>query len=203
MPATNFCGDVIRNEIAHRNPVGCSEDMTLLTNPSSLAHDGLPFRICVGIMLLNRDGLVWVGRRRPKWAGNQQAHIWQMPQGGIEKFEAPRIAALRELREETGVTQVEVLQEYPTWLSYELPPELLGVALKGRYRGQRQKWFAMRFLGEDGDIDISPKVGTKAEFDTWRWAPIETVPDLVVPFKRGVYEQVTQGFAHLARPKAD
>ena len=94
-------------------------------------------------MLLNRDGLVWVGRRRPKWAGEGLAHIWQMPQGGIEKFEAPRIAALRELREETGVTRVEILAEHPEWLTYELPPELLGVALKGRYRGQRQKWFAL------------------------------------------------------------
>jgi putative (di)nucleoside polyphosphate hydrolase len=176
--------------------------MTLLPNPATLTPDALPFRICVGIMLLNREGLVWVGRRRPKWAGENQAHIWQMPQGGIEKFEAPRIAALRELREETGVTHVEVLEEYPEWLSYELPPHLLGVALKGRYRGQRQKWFAMRFLGDDSDINISPKQGTKAEFDTWRWAPIETVPQMIVPFKRDVYEQVTKGFAHLARPQA-
>lgn len=153
-------------------------------------------------MLLNREGLVWVGRRRPKWAGENQSHIWQMPQGGIEKFEAPRIAALRELREETGVTHVEVLEEYPEWLSYELPANLLGVALKGRYRGQRQKWFAMRFLGDDSDINIAPKEGTKAEFDTWRWAPIETVPQLIVSFKREVYEQVTKGFAHLARPQA-
>jgi putative (di)nucleoside polyphosphate hydrolase len=151
-------------------------------------------------MLLNRDGHVWLGRRRPKWAEDGQAHIWQMPQGGIEKFEAPRIAALRELREETGATRVEVLAEHPEWLSYELPQHLLGIALKGRYRGQRQKWFAMRFLGEDSDIDIAPKPGTKAEFDTWRWAPIESVPDLIVPFKREVYERVTADFAHLTRP---
>jgi putative (di)nucleoside polyphosphate hydrolase len=150
-------------------------------------------------MLLNRDGLVWVGRRRPKWAGDQQEFIWQMPQGGIEKFEAPRTAALRELREETGATQVEVLAEHPEWLSYELPQDLLGIALKGRYRGQRQKWFAMRFLGDDRDIDISPKEGTKAEFDTWRWVPIESVSGFAVPFKRDVYERVTGAFAHLAR----
>jgi len=176
--------------------------MTLLPDPSSLTRNVLPFRTCVGIMLLNRQGLVWVGRRRPKWAGEAQGPIWQMPQGGIEKFEAPRIAALRELREETGVTRVEVLAEHPEWLSYELPSDLLGVALKGRYRGQRQKWFAMRFLGDDSDIDISAKSETKAEFDMWRWAPIETVPEFIVPFKREVYERVTADFAHLAKPAA-
>ncbi len=174
--------------------------MTLLPDPTGFPRDGLPFRTCVGIMLLNRDGLVWVGRRRPKWAGDQEAFIWQMPQGGIEKFEAPRIAALRELREETGVTQVEVLAEHPEWLSYELPQNLLGIALKGRYRGQRQKWFAMRFLGDDSDIDISPKAGTKAEFDMWRWAPIESLSGLVVSFKQQIYERVTRDFAHLALP---
>lgn len=177
--------------------------MTLLPNPSSLSRDVLPFRTCVGIMLLNREGLVWVGRRRPKWAGDAQEPIWQMPQGGIEKFEAPRIAALRELREETGVTNVEFLAEHPEWLTYELPANLIGVALKGRYRGQRQKWFAMRFLGEDSDIDILPKAGTKAEFDTWRWAPIESLPQLIVPFKREIYQRVTEDFAYLVRPEAD
>lgn len=177
--------------------------MTVLPTPASLSPNALPFRTGVGIMLINRDGLVWVGRRRPKWAGNGQAHIWQMPQGGIEKFEAPRIAALRELREETGVTHVEMLAEHPEWLSYELPHHLLGVALKGRYRGQRQKWFAMRFLGEDSDIDIAAKAETKAEFDMWRWAPMETLPELIVPFKRGIYERVTTDFAYLAHPATE
>ena len=124
-------------------------------------------------MLLNAEGKVWVGRRKPKWAGDHAAHIWQMPQGGIEKFEPPRIAALRELREETGVTSVEIIGEHPDWLTYELPEALLGIALKGRYRGQRQKWFAMRFLGDDSEIDISARDGLKAEFESWRWAPIE------------------------------
>jgi putative (di)nucleoside polyphosphate hydrolase len=177
--------------------------MTSLPDLPSLSHSALPFRTCVGIMLLNREGLVWVGRRRPKWAGDHQAYIWQMPQGGIEKFEAPRLAALRELREETGVTSAEVIGEHPEWLTYELPDSLLGIALKGRYRGQRQKWFAMRFLGDDSEIDILPKEGTKAEFDTWRWAPLETVPKLIVPFKREIYERVTGDFAHLARPLAE
>lgn len=158
----------------------------------------LPFRACVGIMLLNRDNKVWVGRRKPKWAGDHAAHIWQMPQGGIEKFEPPRLAALRELREETGVTSIEVIAEHPEWLTYELPEALLGIALKGRYRGQRQKWFAMRFMGDDREIDISARDGLKAEFETWRWASMDQVPKLIVPFKRQVYEDVIAAFANLA-----
>ena len=115
----------------------------------------LPYRPCVGIMLINGDGLVWVGRRLPKWQGDRSAYIWQMPQGGITAGESAEAAALRELEEETAVRSVEVLAEAPGWLSYDLPNELLGIALKGRYRGQKQKWFAMRFTGEDSDIDIS------------------------------------------------
>lgn len=157
----------------------------------------LPFRACVGIMLLNRDNSVWIGRRKPKWAGDHTAHIWQMPQGGIDKFEPPRLAALRELREETGVTSVDVIAEHSDWLTYELPEALLGVALKGRYRGQRQKWFAMRFLGDDSEIDITARDGLKAEFTSWRWAPMDLVPKLIVPFKRQVYEDVVEAFAHL------
>ncbi|HMN38376.1 MAG TPA: RNA pyrophosphohydrolase [Hyphomicrobium sp.] len=162
------------------------------------ANDVLPLRQCVGVMLLNREGKVWVGKRKPKWAGHHGA-IWQMPQGGIERYEPPRMAALRELREETGITSVEVLAEHPEWLTYELPDDLVGVALKGRYRGQTQRWFAMRFLGEDGEIDIAPKFGLKAEFERWRWAPVDIVPKLIVPFKRHLYERVTGAFAHLVK----
>ena len=157
----------------------------------------LPLRECVGILLFNREGKVWVGKRRPKWAG-QHGTIWQMPQGGIERYEPPRIAALRELREETSITKVEVLAEHPEWLTYELPDELIGIALKGRYRGQTQRWFAMRYLGDDSEIDISPKHGLTAEFERWRWAPIDVVPKLIAPYKRSLYERVTGSFAHLA-----
>lgn len=161
------------------------------------ASSALPLRISVGILLFNRHGQVWVGKRRPKWA-EAGAPIWQMPQGGVERFEAPRLAALRELREETGIGNVEVLAEHPEWLTYELPAHLLGIALKGRYRGQRQKWFAMRFTGDNSEIDIRAKFGQKAEFDAWRWTSLEDVPLRIVPFKRGIYERITADFAHLA-----
>jgi putative (di)nucleoside polyphosphate hydrolase len=155
----------------------------------------LPYRPCVGIMLINRDGLVWVGRRRPKWVGDRSGHIWQMPQGGIGAGEPERAAALRELEEETAVHSVAIIAEAPDWLSYDLPTELLGVALKGRYRGQRQKWFAMRFLGDESEIDISPRNGHKAEFEAWRWATMTELPNLIIPFKRQVYRDVVSIFA--------
>ena len=154
----------------------------------------LPYRPCVGIMLISRRGLVWVGRRRPKWAGDGFAHIWQMPQGGITAGESAAAAALRELEEETGVTSVKLLAEAPGWFSYDLPDELLGIALKGRYRGQRQKWFAMRFEGDDAEIDIAPRRGHKAEFDAWRWADAAEMPGLIVPFKRQIYADVVAAF---------
>ena len=154
----------------------------------------LPYRPCVGIMLISRDGLVWVGRRRPKWAGDGAAYIWQMPQGGISGGESARAAAVRELEEETGVESVELLAEAPGWFTYDLPEELLGVALKGRYRGQRQKWFAMRFTGSEREIDIAPRGGHKAEFDDWRWAEASALPGLIVPFKRQIYADVVAAF---------
>lgn len=172
--------------------------MNIQTSISARDTDTLPYRTSVGIMLFNAEGKVWVGRRRPKWLADHAARIWQMPQGGIEKFESTRIAAKRELREETGITSVEILAEHPEWLSYDLPDELVGIALKGRYRGQRQKWFAMRFTGDDGEIDVSPKHGLKAEFESWRWAPIDIVPKLIVPFKRPLYESVVSAFGHFA-----
>ena len=154
----------------------------------------LPYRPCVGIMLINGEGLVWVGRRLPKWQGDRSAYIWQMPQGGITPGESAEAAALRELEEETAVRSVEVLGQARNWLSYDLPNELLGIALKGRYRGQKQKWFAMRFTGQDSEIDISARLGHKAEFDDWRWAQPTELPQLAVPFKRQIYLDVVRTF---------
>ncbi|HEY0105216.1 MAG TPA: RNA pyrophosphohydrolase [Rhizomicrobium sp.] len=159
-----------------------------------LKHDDLPYRPCVGIMLINRDGLVFVGRRI-----DQTVEGWQMPQGGIDDGETAVAAALRELREEAGTDKAEILAEMDEWLTYDLPPHLLGVALHGRYRGQRQKWFALRFLGEDGDIDIKTH---EPEFAAWKWLALEALPRLVVPFKRDTYAKVIAAFRDVAGPVA-
>lgn len=159
----------------------------------------LPLKNSVGIMLFNRHGQVWLGRRRPKWMGKSSEPVWQMPQGGIRAGEAPRDAALRELEEETGVRTVEVLAEASSWVTWHLPPYLIGIALKGRYSGQRQLWFAMRFLGDDVEISLKPRKGGKAEFEGWRWADLEEIASLGLSYKRPVYEAVIKEFAHLAR----
>lgn len=162
--------------------------------------DDLPYRPCVGIMVLNRDGLVWSGRRIP--VGNSEydssPQLWQMPQGGIDKHEDPLKAAYRELYEETGIRSVTLLAEAPDWINYDLPPELIGIGLKGKYRGQTQRWFAFRFEGDEGEIAINPPPGGhEAEFDQWAWKPMADLPGLIVPFKRTVYENVVSAFRHL------
>jgi len=166
----------------------------------------LPLRPCAGIVLFNAQGRVWIGRRRPKWACFPQAyvddHIWQPPQGGIDKGERARDTALRELAEETGITSARIIAEMQGWLSYELPRDLLGIALKGKYGGQRMRWFAMRFEGEEDEIDIDPKGPMKSEFSAWRWASLDELPGLAVPFKRPVYEAVAARFAPYARQLA-
>ena len=154
------------------------------------------YRPCVGVMLLNRDGLVWIGRRFDKQNEEGTGHWWQMPQGGIDEGEDPREAVLRELAEETAVTSAEVIAEAPGWFNYDLPPHLIGKSWKGRYRGQTQKWFALRFTGDDSEINLTPP-GHSQEFDAWRWAPMKEVVDLIVPFKRPVYEKVIGAFRHL------
>ena len=158
----------------------------------------LPYRACVGILLLSRDKLVWLGRRSDKPNDEGGGQWWQMPQGGIDEGEDPAAAALRELEEETSARSAEIISEMPGWLTYDLPDHLIGKSWNGRYRGQKQKWFAARFLGEDSEFDLAP-AGHKPEFDAWRWAPMGDLPRLVVPFKRDVYEQVTAAFRHLAR----
>ncbi len=160
----------------------------------TLRHEDLPYRPCVGVMLINREGLVFVGRRI-----DQTVEGWQMPQGGIDDGETPAVAALRELEEEIGTGNAQVLRELDEWLTYDLPAHLLGVALHGRYRGQRQKWLAMRFLGENGDIDIRT---AEPEFAEWKWLAMEALPRLIVPFKRDTYAKVIAEFRDLAFPAA-
>ena len=154
------------------------------------------YRPCVGVMLLNKAGRVWIGRRADKQNDEGTGQWWQMPQGGIDKGEDPREAVLRELAEETSITSAEIIAEAPDWYKYDLPRHLIGKSWGGRYRGQTQKWFALRFTGDDSEVDLDPP-GHKREFDAWRWAKIDEIPDLIVPFKRAVYEQVISAFRHL------
>jgi putative (di)nucleoside polyphosphate hydrolase len=164
----------------------------------------LPYRKCVGIMVLNREGLVFTGKRKAKPDAEESGtqFLWQMPQGGIDKDEDPEPAARRELYEETGIRSIALLAQTPDWVRYDLPQHLVGVALKGKYRGQQQMWFAYRFEGEDSEIAIDPPPdGHTAEFEAWQWRPMHELPDLVIPFKRKVYEEVVACFAHLSRPR--
>lgn len=159
--------------------------------PEEIAQ--LPYRPCVGVMLINGAGDVFVGQRR-----DRDTEAWQMPQGGVDKGEDPRDAALRELWEETGVTSdlVEILTESDDWLPYDLPHDLVPNIWKGRFRGQEQKWFLMRFDGRDDQVNIETG---HPEFSTWRWLPVDQLVAHIVPFKRAVYEQVLDRFkAHLS-----
>jgi putative (di)nucleoside polyphosphate hydrolase len=159
----------------------------------------LPYRPCVGIMVLNGDGRAFIGRRLDGPEHVDETHVWQMPQGGVDPGEDPWQAARRELHEETNIRSVERLGEIADWLTYDLPPDIIGEAWRGKYRGQTQKWFAVRFTGRDSEIDVAhPGGGNKPEFSAWRWEPMQNLPGLIIPFKRKVYEQVVAGFSHLA-----
>lgn len=157
---------------------------------SDFSH--LPYRPCVGIMMVNRDGLVFVGQR----IDSKEGDAWQMPQGGVDPGEDAEAAALRELGEETGVQpgHIQILARTKDELLYDLPDELIGRLWKGKYRGQRQIWFLARFLGTDADIDIATH---EPEFHQWRWTGAETLVDLIVPFKKKIYRAVVAEFKDL------
>lgn len=158
----------------------------------------LPYRPNVGAVLFNRDGLIFVARRADLPNAEGAPGGWQLPQGGIDDDEDPRIAILRELEEEIGTARARIIGEHPDWLSYELPPDLLGKALGGKYRGQRQRWFALRFEGDDTDIRLD--LDTHPEFDAWRWAPLADLPSLAVGFKQQIYDVLARDFARFAIP---
>ncbi|MCA3262033.1 MAG: RNA pyrophosphohydrolase [Telmatospirillum sp.] len=139
------------------------------------------YRPGVGILLFDRMGLAFVGER------SDAPGAWQMPQGGIDAGEEPQAAALRELAEETGIAHVRVVGATRGWLSYDLPEDLAATMWRGRYKGQRQKWYAIKFLGQDGDIRLDAHT---PEFSAWRWVPLPSLVDLIVPFKRDLYAQI-------------
>jgi putative (di)nucleoside polyphosphate hydrolase len=161
-----------------------------------LNAETLPYRPNVGAVLFNRAGLIFVARRADLPNAEGAPGGWQLPQGGIDEDEDPRSAVLRELGEEIGTTKAEIIGEHDEWVSYDLPPELIGKALGGRYRGQRQRWFALRFTGEDADIrlDLDPH----PEFDAWRWAELAELPAMAVGFKKPIYEILAVSFARFA-----
>ncbi len=158
----------------------------------------LPYRPNVGAALFNRAGQVFIARRADLPNAEGAPGGWQLPQGGIDAAEDPRAAVLRELQEEIGTDAATIISEHPDWLTYDLPPALIGKALGGRYRGQRQRWFALRFTGQDNDIrlDLDPH----PEFDAWRWAPLAELPSLAVAFKRPIYDVLAKSFAPFAVP---
>lgn len=153
----------------------------------------LPYRRGVGMMLLNAQGEVFVAKRI-----DMTSEAWQMPQGGIDDGEDPRTAALRELKEEIGTDQAEILAESPEWLTYDLPDALVPKIWKGRFRGQEQKWFVLRFTGRDDEIDIATD---HPEFSEWRWVEMKLLPDIIVPFKRELYANLVDRFSYFAPAK--
>jgi putative (di)nucleoside polyphosphate hydrolase len=168
-----------------------------------MSFESLPYRPCVGLAVFNRAGRAFIGRRIDGPEHVDLTHAWQMPQGGIDGGEQPWPAALRELHEETNIRSVERLGEIAEWLSYDIPRDLIGQAWNGRYRGQTQKWFAVRFTGAESEIDIAHPGGAhEPEFSAWRWERLENVPELIVPFKRPVYDRVVAEFGKFARASA-
>ncbi|MCH1541504.1 MAG: RNA pyrophosphohydrolase [Alphaproteobacteria bacterium] len=167
--------------------------------PDHVAHR-LGWRPCAGIALFNDEGKVFCGKRRPNnLLANAplNSHLWQLPQGGIDAGEAPVNAAFRELAEETGIRSARLIYELPDWLRYDLPESLIGTALKGRFRGQKQKWFAMQFTGRDDEIDLTAH--RQIEFDDWAWRSLDDCVADVIAFKKPIYQELATRFAHLQR----
>ena len=164
------------------------------------SFENLPYRPCVGLAVINSAGRVFIGQRSSGPEHIDETHAWQMPQGGIDAGEDPWPAALRELYEETSIRSVERLGEIADWLTYDIPRDIVGQAWGGRYRGQTQKWYALRFTGDDREVDIlTPGDGHDPEFVAWRWEHIERLPELVVPFKRPTYERVVHEFRRFTK----
>jgi putative (di)nucleoside polyphosphate hydrolase len=160
-----------------------------------------PYRANVGALLFNDAGLVLVARRADMPNAEGAAGGWQLPQGGVDEGEELRAAVLRELAEEIGTDRAEIVEEYPGWLTYDFPPELAerGFRIARKYRGQKQRWFALRFTGAESDIRLD--ADPHPEFDAWRWARLEELPGLAVAFKRDIYAELARAFAHLARAR--
>jgi len=163
--------------------------------------ESLPYRPCAGMMVLNREGKVFVGRRNSGPEHIDKTHVWQMPQGGIDEGEDPYKAALRELYEETNIRSVEKLGEIADWLHYDIPRDIVGEAWGGKYRGQKQKWYALRFTGDDSEIDIATPGGGahEPEFIDWQWVEMKLLPGLVVPFKQQTYQRIVAEFQKFAK----
>lgn len=162
--------------------------------------EDLPYRPCVGMMVLNKEGRAFIGRRLDGPEHVDDTHAWQMPQGGVDEGEDIYKAALRELYEETNIRSVERIGEIKDWLIYDIPRSIVGQAWKGKYRGQKQKWYAFRFTGKESEIDVAHPAGGehKPEFVEWRWELLKNLPGLIIPFKRDVYERVVEEFSPLA-----
>ena len=171
-------------------PTRAGGTMSLTESVDPYRDDPRPYRPCVGIMLFNAAGEVFVGNRI-----DVPGDHWQMPQGGIDPGETPEEAAWRELYEEVGTQNAEIIMESGTWYPYDLPQALSRKVWKGKYRGQKQRWFAFRFLGQDDEINLTLH---KPEFGEWRWLCLEDLPEKIVPFKRPIYERVIVEFAHLS-----
>jgi len=146
----------------------------------------LPYRPGVGVMMINNENKILVGRRI-----DTKEDAWQMPQGGIDDGESPYQAALRELKEEIGTCNVELISCTRNWFYYDIPEYLVDKLWNGKYRGQKQKWFLVRFLGQDEEIDVNTEV---PEFMSWRWASVEELPEIIVPFKRRLYSEIIEEF---------